>query len=116
MIGLPLSGLLLSTFAGKLSHFYFWDLPPMGTPAREKFLPFAIAHKLALPAIFYLVFLSHIAGVIKHRYIDGSKESIRRMVGSFTQASMPPDVGAGRARWLNSIALRRSISSSGNVE
>lgn len=81
MLGFPISGFILSTFAGKYSHFFFWDLPLLWGPDQKLIIPFALLHKVALPAVFYLVFVAHLAGVLKHRYMDKNEKSIQRMIG-----------------------------------
>jgi len=81
MIGFPISGYVLSTYAGKLSHFFIWDTPMLFDANREMLMPFLLTHKVVLPVVFYVVFFAHVAGVIKHRYIDRSVRTLRRMVG-----------------------------------
>ena len=81
MIGFPVSGFMLSTYAGKSSYFYFWDLPLLWEADRDSIKPFAMAHKLVLPVVFYLLFVAHIAGVLKHAFIDKRPKTIQRMVG-----------------------------------
>jgi len=81
MLGFPISGFMLSTYAGKFSYFYFWDLPLLWEADRGASQPFATAHKLVLPIIFYILFVAHIAGVLKHAFIDKRPKTIQRMVG-----------------------------------
>ena len=80
LFAFPISGLLLGTYAGKLSHFYFWDLPLVFEPSTEAVKLPGFLHKVALPYLFYLVFLGHILGALKHLFIDKHKDAFRRMV------------------------------------
>jgi cytochrome b561 len=81
MLGFPITGYIMSTYAGKLSHFFIWDLPMLVEPSKELIFPWVLAHKIALPVLFYVVFIAHVGGVIKHRYIDRSVSTLRRMLG-----------------------------------
>ncbi|MEM9739084.1 MAG: cytochrome b [Pseudomonadota bacterium] len=80
LFAFPISGLLLGTYAGKLSHFYFWDLPLFFEPSTEAVQLPGFLHKVALPYLFYLVILGHIAGALKHQFIDKHTDAFRRMV------------------------------------
>lgn len=80
LFAFPISGLLLGTYAGKLSHFYFWDLPLFLEPSTDAVKLPGFLHKVALPYLFYLVFLGHIVGALKHQFIDKHKDAFRRMV------------------------------------
>lgn len=79
LFAFPISGLLLGTFAGKLSHFYFWDLPLFAEPSTEAVRLPGLMHKVVLPYLFYLVILGHIAGALKHQFIDKHTDAFRRM-------------------------------------
>lgn len=80
LFAFPISGFWLGTFAGKLSHFYFWDLPLIVEPSTDAVRLPGFLHKVALPYLFYLVFLGHIVGALKHQFIDKHKDAFRRMV------------------------------------
>ena len=80
LFAFPISGFWLGTFAGKFSHFYFWDLPLIVAPDVDAVKLPGFLHKVALPYLFYLVFLGHIAGALKHQFIDKHKDAFRRMV------------------------------------
>ena len=79
MIALPIS-VVMSTFAGKSSHFFFWDLPLLWEKDLVAVRPFGLMHKLLLPAFFFLLFIAHLLGALKHHFIDGQKHNIRRIV------------------------------------
>ncbi|AWZ01629.1 hypothetical protein RHODOSMS8_02099 [Rhodobiaceae bacterium] len=80
MIGFPITGFVMSTFGGKYSHFFFWDTPLFWAPDADLIVPWAVLHKLALPIIFYVVFAAHIAGALKHRFVDKHDDAFKRMV------------------------------------
>lgn len=80
LFAFPITGYVLGTSLGKLSHFYVWDLPLLWGPD-EGSLAFArLAHKIVLPFAFYLVFIGHVLGALKHQYVDKEEGSFRRMV------------------------------------
>lgn len=80
MIGFPITGFVMSTFGGKYSHFFFFDTPLFWAPDADLIVPWAVLHKLALPVLFYVVFAAHIAGALKHRFIDNHDDAFKRMV------------------------------------
>ncbi|MEL7548031.1 MAG: cytochrome b [Pseudomonadota bacterium] len=80
LFAFPISGILLGTYAGKFSHFYFWDLPLFLEPSTTAVRLPGFLHKVALPYLFYLVILGHIAGALKHQFIDKHRDAFRRMV------------------------------------
>ncbi|MEM8917458.1 MAG: cytochrome b [Pseudomonadota bacterium] len=79
LFAFPISGFMLSTYGGKLSHFFFWDTPLLWGPDEVAIQPWGLAHKLLLPYLFYLIFLAHIAGALKHQFIDKEKDSFKRI-------------------------------------
>ncbi|MEM1112781.1 MAG: cytochrome b [Pseudomonadota bacterium] len=80
MLMLPITGFVMSTYGGKLSHFFIWDLPLWWGEDLEAIKPWGLFHKLALPFLFYAIFLAHVLGALKHYFIDKHRESIHRMV------------------------------------
>ncbi len=79
LFAFPISGFVLGTSLGKLSHFYFWDLPLLWGPDEESLALARLWHKLVLPFAFFLVLAGHILGALKHRFIDKDADSFRRM-------------------------------------
>ncbi len=80
MIAFPLSGFIMSTYGGKLSHFYFWDLPLFWAPDQNAIIPPGLIHKVILPYLFYALIALHILGAMKHQFIDKQRDGFRRMV------------------------------------
>lgn len=80
MIALPITGFAMSTYGGKLSHFFNWDFPLFWEQDMEAIKPWGLFHKVVLPYLFYLIFLAHILGVLKHHFMDKHPENIRRIV------------------------------------
>ena len=80
LFAFPISGYMMSTGAGKWSHFFFVDTPLLFEPSMEIVRPFGLLHKILLPYLFYLIIFAHVVGALKHHYIDGDVESVRRMV------------------------------------
>jgi len=80
MLAFPLTGFILSTYVGKLSHFFIWDVPLFWAPDEKMTMFFALLHKVLLPYIFYLFIGIHVIGALKHRFVDQHINSLRRMV------------------------------------
>ena len=76
----PISGFVLGTSLGKLSHFYAWDFPLFWAPDEESLSAARLLHKIVLPLAFYVAILGHVLGAAKHQYLDGHSDSFRRMV------------------------------------
>lgn len=80
MLAMPITGFALSTYGGMLSHFFIWDFPLFWGVDLEAGLPYALAHKIVIPFLIFLIFAGHVLGVLKHHFIDKHRGSIRRMV------------------------------------
>lgn len=80
MIGLPLSGFIMSTYGGKLSHFFIWDLPLLWQPNEQALLITGLMHKVVWPYLLYIFLGAHILGALKHQLIDKHATALRRMV------------------------------------
>ncbi len=80
MIGFPITGFVMSTFGGKYSHFFFWDTPLFWAPDADLIIPWALLHKLILPLLFYAIFAAHVAGALKHQFVDKHDDAFKRMV------------------------------------
>lgn len=80
MIGFPITGFVMSTFAGKVSQFFFWGLPLLWAADEELIVLWGLLHKIILPFVFYIVFAAHIAGALKHQFVDKHDDAFKRMV------------------------------------
>ena len=80
MFAFPISGFVLGTSLGKLSHFYFWDFPLFWGPDEPSLSMARLMHKIFLPLTLMLVLLAHVLGSVKHRYVDRQEDSFRRMI------------------------------------
>ena len=81
MLGFPISGFVMSTFAGKPSFFFFWDIPQLWEPDRDMAQIPGLMHKIVLPYLFYLLIGAHVLGALKHRYLDKQSDAFSRIVG-----------------------------------
>ncbi|MGE0387239.1 MAG: cytochrome b [Gammaproteobacteria bacterium] len=81
MLAFPITGFVMSTFGGKLSHFFVWDLPLWWAKDMDAVVPWALAHKIVLPYLALLILGAHVLGAVKHHYFDRNPQMIRRMVG-----------------------------------
>ncbi len=82
MLAFPLTGLLLSAFAGRDSYFFFVTIPPfVDEPMRAVVQPLGLLHKLIIPIVAYALIALHVAGSLKHALIDRDRSALRRMTG-----------------------------------
>lgn len=79
MIAFPVTGYVMSTYGGKLSHFFVWDLPLLFGQDLEAIRVWGLLHKIVLPYLFFLVIGAHVLGALKHQFIDGHRTAFRRM-------------------------------------
>jgi cytochrome b561 len=81
MIGFPITGYFMSSFAGKVVPFFHLDLPVWLAPSKDNAMPFGLLHKFALPILFYLAFFAHVSGVFWHHFRDRDTHAIKRIAG-----------------------------------
>ena len=80
MLAVPITGFVMSTYGGKWSHFFIWDLPMLWEKDMEAIKPFGLLHKVVLPYVCLLIIGAHVLGALKHHFIDRHRKSIHRMV------------------------------------
>lgn len=80
MLALPITGFVMSTYGGKASNFFFWDLPLLWEKDLKAIRLYGLLHKMVLPYCFYLIFCAHLLGALKHHFLDGQHHNIRRMI------------------------------------
>lgn len=81
MFAFPVTGYVMSTLAGKLSHLFIWDFPLIFPPDAELVVYWGALHKLILPVLLTIILVAHVFGAVKHRFIDKHKDAFTRMVG-----------------------------------
>ncbi|WP_420430363.1 cytochrome b [Kordiimonas sp.] len=81
IFAIPVTGIGMNFFRGAVLEF----IVPLNSPS-EPFLPlmyfFGALHKFVFPVLLATLVSIHIAGLLKHLWIDGDKLAIRRMFGS----------------------------------
>ncbi|MEM9403856.1 MAG: cytochrome b [Pseudomonadota bacterium] len=80
MLAVPITGFIMSTYGGKWSHFFVWDLPLFWEQDMEAIKPFGLLHKVVLPYLTLIIIGAHIIGALKHHFVDRHRDSIHRMV------------------------------------
>lgn len=80
MIGLPLTGYLMTSFHGYETAFFMFGIPSF-LPESDAYILWGLFHKYILQYLVYLILGAHILGVLKHHFIDKHKTAIKRMVG-----------------------------------
>ena len=89
LLVMPLSGLLMSQGAGRPTSFFglfnlpqFLALDPALTPRQQPaYLLGKFLHTKVFDWVLYTVVALHIAGALKHRFVDGNRLYLRRMLG-----------------------------------
>jgi cytochrome b561 len=87
LLAMPLSGLLMSQGAGRPTSFFgLFDLPQMlsinpalGPREQENYKLGKWLHESVVNWSLYLIVALHVAGAIKHRFMDGDRTFLRRM-------------------------------------
>ncbi len=80
ILAFPISGWLMSTFAGKNSYFFFLTIPPLFGPSEMGATIAFLAHRLIGPLILYVAIALHLAGALYHTYLM-KDDIVRRMTG-----------------------------------
>lgn len=80
MLSVPVTGYIMSTYGGKWSHFFIWDVPLLWEKDMEAIKPFGLLHKVVLPYLSVLIIGAHVIGALKHQFIDKHADSFKRMV------------------------------------
>ena len=86
---MPLSGVIFSGGAGREVGFFniftlpqFLPLDPALLPRQQYYYKLGkFLHENVFQWALYAIFAAHIAGVVKHHFIDGDRDNIRRMWG-----------------------------------
>ncbi len=80
ILAFPLSGFLMSAYAGEAIQFLGWPLPSPVAPGERAASIWIAAHDVVLPALFYALISAHVGGVLKHHVLDGRQRDLRRML------------------------------------
>ncbi|MEO0368234.1 MAG: cytochrome b, partial [Pseudomonadota bacterium] len=75
----PITGFVMTTYHGFPTYFYFLEVPPLWEPGNA-YLVWGTFHKYILQYLVYIVLGAHILGALKHHYLDGHKDALKRMV------------------------------------
>ncbi len=80
ILAFPLTGLLLGLSAGVPLPLFGFMLPALwpASPAAAGVL--AVLHNQLLPLLFYAVIFAHVGAVLKHHFVDGRVNDVRRML------------------------------------
>jgi len=81
MVAVPITGFVMTSFHGYPTFFFAWEFGPFWGSSDSATIAWGSVHKYLLPTLVYLILGAHIAGALKHRFIDGHKQAFRRIVG-----------------------------------
>ena len=81
MVAVPITGFVMTSFHGYPTFFFAWEFGPFWASSDSATIAWGSFHKYLLPTLVYLILGAHIAGALKHRFIDGHKQTFRRIVG-----------------------------------
>ena len=87
LLAMPLSGLLMSQGAGRPTSFFglfelpqmLWIDPALAPREQANYKLGKWLHETVFEWALYLIVTLHVAGAVKHRYIDGDRNFMRRM-------------------------------------
>jgi len=80
ILGLPVTGLLLSVSQGGPLELYGWMAPLPAGSGRGAGPVWAVLHNQVLPILFYGVVAMHLAAVLKHHFVTRRPTDVRRML------------------------------------
>jgi cytochrome b561 len=81
MVAVPITGFVMTSFHGYPTFFFAWEFGPFWGSSDSATIAWGSFHKYLLPTLVYLILGAHIAGALKHRFMDGHKQAFRRIVG-----------------------------------
>ena len=81
MVAVPITGFVMTSFHGYPTFFFAWEFGPFWASSDSATIAWGSFHKYLLPTLVYLILGAHIAGALKHRFIDGHKQAFHRIVG-----------------------------------
>lgn len=79
LIAMPISGYVMTSFHGFPTYFFGLELPPLWGKS-QAYIIWGTFHKYILPYLIYLILGAHIAGALKHHFIDKHNGAFKRMV------------------------------------
>ena len=87
LLAMPLSGLLMSQGAGRPTSFFglfdlpqlLWVDPALGPREQANYKLGKWLHESVFEWALYAIVALHVAGALKHRYVDGDRAFLRRM-------------------------------------
>jgi cytochrome b561 len=81
MVAVPITGFVMTSFHGYPTFFFATEFGPFWLSSDSATIAWGSFHKYLLPTLVYLILGAHIAGALKHRFVDGHKQAFRRIVG-----------------------------------
>lgn len=80
MIGLPITGFIMTSYFGAPTYFFIFELQPLWEPSETAILVWAILHKYLLPYLVFVILGAHVLGALKHQFLDKQGGGLQRMV------------------------------------
>lgn len=81
LLAVPITGFVMTSFHGYPTFFFGLELEPLWGESETGTLFWGVLHKYVLPTVVYAVLGAHVLGALKHRFMDGNRNALRRMVG-----------------------------------
>lgn len=79
LIAMPVTGYVMTSFHGFPSYFFGWELPPLWGKS-QAYIIWGTFHKYILQYLVYIILGAHIAGALKHHFVDKHRSAFKRMV------------------------------------
>jgi cytochrome b561 len=80
ILAFPLTGLLLGLSAGAPLPLFGFLVPALWPTSPAAAGVLAVLHNQLLPLLFYTVIFAHVGAVLKHHFVDGRVNDVRRML------------------------------------
>ena len=79
LIAMPITGYVMTSFHGFPTYFFGWEFQPLWDKS-QAYVVWGSFHKYILQYLIYIILGAHIAGALKHHFIDKQLSAFKRMV------------------------------------
>lgn len=79
LIAMPLTGYIMTTLHGFPTYFFGLELQPL-LGKSQAYIFWGTFHKYILQYLIYIILGAHIAGALKHHFVDKHRKAFKRMV------------------------------------
>ncbi len=80
MLGVPVTGVLLTVWTGAPLEVFGWSVSGLFTPSSQLATSMGVLHNLVLPVLSYIAIFGHLGAVTKHHFVERRLLEVRRML------------------------------------